>query len=152
VGSSESLRVNAPQVVGEVIDGEAVIVNLERGTYYSLNGPGGLVWSCIERRLARSEIVAAVRLGYAGVPAEIEADVLRLLGELEAEGLAVPAEASAPAGPPPAAPADGREPAPYEPPALVRYDDMRDLLLLDPIHEVDEMGWPNVKPAADPST
>jgi hypothetical protein len=28
-------------------------------------------------------------------------------------------------------------------PVLNKYTDMQDLLLLDPIHEVDERGWPN---------
>ena len=30
--------------------------------------------------------------------------------------------------------------------SLERFDDMRDMLLLDPIHEVDEAGWPHTKP------
>jgi hypothetical protein len=31
-------------------------------------------------------------------------------------------------------------------PVLSIYDDMQDLLLLDPIHDVDESGWPAIKP------
>jgi hypothetical protein len=30
----------------------------------------------------------------------------------------------------------------YIAPVLQRYDDLEDLLLLDPIHEVDDAGWP----------
>jgi hypothetical protein len=30
-------------------------------------------------------------------------------------------------------------------PILTKYTDMKELLLLDPIHEVDETGWPNPK-------
>jgi hypothetical protein len=30
----------------------------------------------------------------------------------------------------------------YAAPTLERYEDMQDLLLLDPIHEVDVTGWP----------
>ena len=37
--------------------------------------------------------------------------------------------------------------AKFEKPVLQKYSDMQDLLLLDPIHEVDEMGWPNALPA-----
>jgi hypothetical protein len=45
----------------------------------------------------------------------------------------------------------GRNPGParygegieYVPPVLDRFDDVRDLLLIDPIHQVDqEYGWP----------
>jgi hypothetical protein len=35
----------------------------------------------------------------------------------------------------------------FEKPGLQKYSDMQDLLLLDPIHEVDEMGWPHALPA-----
>jgi hypothetical protein len=30
----------------------------------------------------------------------------------------------------------------YVAPVVQRYDDLEDLLLLDPIHEVDDAGWP----------
>ena len=45
-------------------------------------------------------------------------------------------------------PADLRPPRyprgiPYLPPQLERFEDVRDLLLIDPIHQVDpELGWP----------
>src|SRR4051794_38301552 len=34
-------------------------------------------------------------------------------------------------------------PAAYGAPALNKYTDMQELLLLDPVHEVDEAGWPS---------
>ena len=34
----------------------------------------------------------------------------------------------------------------YRSPAIERFDDLEELLVLDPIHEVDEAGWP-VTPA-----
>ena len=63
------LSVNRPSVIGEVLDGEAIIVNLDRGAYYSK-------------------------------------------------------------------------------PILQKYTNMADLLLLNPIHEVDEQGWPQPAPYA----
>ena len=38
---------------------------------------------------------------------------------------------------------------PFVNPTLTKFTDMQDLLLLDPIHEVDEMGWPHPKPAPE---
>jgi hypothetical protein len=38
---------------------------------------------------------------------------------------------------------DGKR-SPFEAPRLDRYDDMRDLLLADPIHDADTAGWPNL--------
>jgi hypothetical protein len=38
-----------------------------------------------------------------------------------------------------------RRGAAFQPPTLRKYTDMQDLLLIDPIHEVDDLGWPGVK-------
>ena len=32
----------------------------------------------------------------------------------------------------------------YQAPSLEKYSDLQDLLLIDPIHEADESGWPSV--------
>jgi hypothetical protein len=140
--------INAPQVIGEVIDGEAIIVNLENGYYYSLDKVGGDIWLCIERKAALPAIVEAVAGRYRADPSTVEADVGRLVDELIKEGLvtldtvnhdeAVSIELGE----------AGESPVAYTTPALQKYVDMQDLLLLDPIHEVDELGWPNVKPDA----
>jgi hypothetical protein len=31
-------------------------------------------------------------------------------------------------------------------PCLQKYTDMEELLLIDPIHEIDEVGWPSARP------
>jgi hypothetical protein len=46
--------------------------------------------------------------------------------------------------PPRATPAG--PPAPFRAPAFQRFTDMHAFLLVDPIHEVDETGWPNLLP------
>jgi hypothetical protein len=33
----------------------------------------------------------------------------------------------------------------FEPPKFAKYNDMQNLLLSDPIHDVDETGWPNLE-------
>jgi hypothetical protein len=35
--------------------------------------------------------------------------------------------------------------APYKAPALAVHEDMQDLITLDPIHDVDQVGWPTRK-------
>jgi len=37
---------------------------------------------------------------------------------------------------------DRADNARFQPPTLNKYTDMRDMLLLDPIHDVGESGWP----------
>jgi hypothetical protein len=41
---------------------------------------------------------------------------------------------------------------PWEAPIFEVYTDMQDLLLFDPIHEVDNSGWPRVASPAPPAT
>ena len=40
-------------------------------------------------------------------------------------------------------PSNGGPLIPYEKPKIETFSDMKDLLLLDPIHDVDETGWPS---------
>ena len=136
-------RVNVPNVIHETIDGEAVIVNLQTGSYYSIDKVGAAIWTHLENGLAVAAIVDAIACEYSGDRSEIDAGVRALFAQLETEGLVVPAEpTSASAGAAPSAAGDGERPR-FERPALHKYTDMEDLLLLDPIHDVGDKGWPN---------
>jgi len=139
-------RVNAPNVIHEIIDGEAVVVNLQTGSYYSIDKIGALVWEYVEKGLSLGEIVDIVARRYDGEPGAIDEGIRRLFGRLQEEGLIAPLDAR-PAGNGHTVAidtgSDGTK-APFEPPVLHKYTDMEDLLLLDPIHDVDETGWPNV--------
>jgi hypothetical protein len=139
-------RVNSPAVIHQTFESEVVIVNLETGDYFSLRGSGPEIWDGVVRHLSEDEIAANFsRRGEAGAgPEEIEEGVRVLCGELLREGLIVPTEAQGKD----ASGADVRATArcrPYRRPVFEKFTDMRELLLLDPIHELDEMGWP--KPA-----
>ncbi|MCW5881059.1 MAG: PqqD family protein [Anaerolineae bacterium] len=138
--SSSAYRSNAPNVVSEIIDGEAVIVHLGTGVYYSVDRSGAAIWSLIEQGTPLDAIVVAVAAHYGRPAAEIEPGVQAFAAELLAEGLIVPIDA-----PPTTAPVSIEASGAWQPPTLGRYTDMEDLLLLDPIHDVDEAGWPNAK-------
>jgi hypothetical protein len=139
----DRFRVNQPAVIHQTIEGETVIIHLERGLYYSLDATGAEVW----QRLAAGRSTAEVSDGIAARhPAERDAvapAVASLVDRLVGEELIVPLDVAA-------APSDAAvevadpEPArgPFRPPRLERFDDLQDLLLLDPIHAVDETGWP----------
>lgn len=144
MGSADVLRPNTPMVISEIVEDEVVLVNFDSGSYYSLAGSGTQVWRALELGATAPEILDAV-LGHFGGPRdEVEAAVTSFLDELIAEELVV---------------ADGqrtadsngtvRGSASFVAPRLERFDDMRDMLLLDPIHDVDEGGWPNAKPPAE---
>jgi coenzyme PQQ synthesis protein D (PqqD) len=139
-------RINSPHVVAETLDGETTIVDLESGTYYALNASGSLIWDGLVAGAEPQEASQALASAYGLDRDEAARAVDELTGGLADAKLIVPADKSASNGsrPEPAATnsdgaANGK---PYAVPELSTYTDMQELLLLDPIHEVDESGWP----------
>jgi hypothetical protein len=141
---SDAFRINAPQVIYENIDGEVVLINLQHGTYYSTDQVGSDTWELIESGRTLGEIQAAIRARYDGEDGEIERAIAGFLSELAREELIVVVE-TASAGPgQPLPPTPSTRPS-FHPPVLNKYTDMKDMLLLDPIHDVEETGWPTPK-------
>ena len=148
--SNQRFRVNTPTVTHETIDGEAVIINLDSGNYYSLVEAGSLIWSLVEKGASANELQNLVQQTYQGDASDIDRGVQELLAQLQQENLIVPFDGAGEAvdltG---AAPGNNNHEKPsFNPPLLHKYSDMQELLLLDPIHDVDETGWP--KPNPDP--
>lgn len=133
---------NNPNVIHEVIDGEAVLVSLETGSYYSIDNVGAAIWGHIERGFSLPQIVEAIASQYSGEQTQIENGVNQLVAQLQEERLIVPTQATPANGSSTATNGNGQAKMPFEPPVLHKYTDMEDLLLLDPIHDVDETGWP----------
>jgi hypothetical protein len=143
-------KINRPIVVDEVFDDEVVIIHFDTGNYYSLDSVGTEIWGLIESGASVSEIVASLTHRYDGSAEVIQEATNRFVAELSKEDLLAPANSKqfTAAGEPGQGleeewAATGR---PFQAPVISRYTDMQDLLLLDPIHEVDDDGWPSVKP------
>jgi len=152
----DRLRINVPKIVHETIDGETIILNLKSGNYYSLNGIAAEVWAFIEKGASMNDIIEQLLTDYQGVKEDIASKVNTFLSELILEELAsvdaLPSteapkctSAQAQAGP------NHHRPA-FNAPILTKYSDMKDLLLLDPIHDADDTGWPESKPALQTNT
>jgi hypothetical protein len=136
-------QVNAPAAVAEIIDNELVVMNLETGTYYSSLDFGVVVWRWIEAGATIEQIVHAI-VSYTGIQADgVRSDIESFVDSLARENL-IRAAATATPSAAPIAPPD----MPYQPPKLNVYSDMQDLLMLDPIHDVDAVGWPSLPPQA----
>lgn len=110
-------------VAGETVDGETIVINLLTGAYHSVRGEAATVWASIG---APSAHESSERID------QVLAD-FRAAGIIEWTGsrdLPSPSADASPIG-------------------LTSYTDMAQLLLADPIHEVDEAGWPKLR--EDPS-
>ena len=133
-------RVNRPRVISENIEGELIILNLERGCYFSTDRVGADVWALIESGHTGSGILEALRFRYDGAPGEMAWAVNRFVELLELEGLVTVDHESRANGT--SSPGPESRKAPFQAPDLQKYTDMRDMLLLDPVHDVEASGWP----------
>jgi hypothetical protein len=130
-------------VVAETLDGEATIVDLESGTYYALNESGTFVWEELRRGADRDSIRESLAAHYSLDSGEAGDAVEGLMAELLERKLIKPLENGAVPQTNGASTASSGNGRPYSPPKLSAYTDMQELLLLDPVHEVDDAGWPS---------
>jgi Coenzyme PQQ synthesis protein D (PqqD) len=141
------LRQNLEEIAAETIGGEAVIINLATGTYFSLEAVGAEVWTLFGAGGTVADVAAAVAARY-DVPREQAAtDVARFAAALVDERLLVSASRTgtdadatgATAGD--ASPANAAH-APYLAPRLHKYTDMADMLALDPpLPGLNDIPW-----------
>jgi hypothetical protein len=130
ISLNQSLSPNSDAVVAEVIDGEAVLIDLSTGVYHSMDGVGGSVWSLIEVGTRLEEIVGAITARYEVSREQAEADVQRIAADLVQAKLVVTSDGEPSGRPDHESAAEPK--LPYDPPELKTYRDMSDLLALDP--------------------
>lgn len=124
------LVVNESDVAAKVVEGEAILINLTSGLYYSMDKVGGLVWSMIVHGSSVEQVAEAVAARYSVPVADVREDVRCLVRELLDENL-IALSMGTPAAVVPAG-ATAANSQPYEAPKLTRFDDMADMFALDP--------------------
>lgn len=131
-------RANAPRFVDETVDGEALIMDMVTGTYYSCVGPSTVAWNLLKAGMAVDEVASSIAPAYAIGHADAERDLHAFVEELVREEMLVVD---------PHGQANGHavdvESGTYTPMKLERYTDLADLILLDPVHDVGDAGWPH---------
>jgi len=122
------LSIPTARVISEVLDGEAIIIDSMTGAYFTLDADGTAFWAQLSANASPLERIAE----NSGLPVPRATEVAV---ELAAAGLVM---------------VDGDLPAlnGSAAKALTKYTDMEELLLLDPIHDVDPAGWPVLPPDA----
>src|SRR5262249_1328934 len=137
LGWQTRLTAEKGDLAAKVIDGEAIIINLANGIYYSMDGAGALVWDMIQQRASLGEIVDAVGRVYDAPRDRLEPDLQALAATLMEEQLVVLDETGQAAAAPSVGARETR--LAYEPPKLVRYADMAHFFALDPpLPEIDD--------------
>lgn len=139
---SDTLVPNAPLVVSETLNGEAIIMHHGNGHYFDAVHSGALLWEAIECGATVPALVARLEAAYGIGSGEAAPAVARFLSVLAAHDLIRAGEVRT--APPVATPAA----EPFVDPVLGVHTDLADMLMLDPVHDVDEAGWPAPKQAA----
>ena len=135
ITATSSYTINAPDVVAEDFDGKVVILNLGDGRYFSLEGIASQIWALLVAGASPKAICESIEAHQPSLT-RISSDFVDRLIELK---LIRPRDSEA-----------GDIPAPTdqtwsdEEPRIEVFDDLAELILADPIHDVDEQaGWPS---------
>lgn len=131
--------IHRPQVADERIGDELVVINFVTGKYYGVRGAGVDIWRLLDGSFSEEEVIAC--WSPASADAEIADKIRHFIRVLEDERLVS-------ASTEPATPNWDLKPLldpSFAPPQIDRRDDLQDYLTLDPIHDVDDSGWPNQK-------
>jgi len=138
------LTIDRPNVIDETIDGETVVIDLRTGFYFALNATATQIWHLLEAGTTDGAVVDTLASVYEDADrVAIEDTVRSFLGELESSKLVKEIGLDQ-------APGDARLLAPeagasFIAPTMDRYTDMHDIILLDPVHQIDERGWPHAR-------
>lgn len=138
-------QLNSQKAVSETVDSESIVINLETGNYYSLNPTGSVLWNLAIEKQSLENIVAYCTTRYGLADNTSAKRIETFLESLVDEGLLLKSDQPT-TEPMPIADSLAEE---FTTPAFEKYEDMQEMLLADPIHDVDERGWPMLK--KDPS-
>ena len=127
---SKTYAVNSQKAISETLDGETIIIDLETGSYYSMNKAGSKIWEYLQAGYS----IDAVANTFEDKKPVLDLVELLIADNLIAENQNPPADL---------APLTLTE-FPTAP-TITKYEDMQEMLLADPVHDVEASGWPNIK-------
>jgi Coenzyme PQQ synthesis protein D (PqqD) len=138
--SPPCFRVDSPSVIYERFDDEVIVINLDTGAYHSMRDAAADAFILLAEAATASELAEALAARYAATSEEILESLAPFLEQLQKERLITAVETRKPRA---ALRLPGEKNGlPFVAPTVDAYHDLESLLLLDPIHEVGDEGWP----------
>jgi len=141
----ETYRANTEDTTSERLDGETIIINLSTGRYYSLSGPAADVYFLGCSGTPIEDWWGHLESAY--LPPPIRKEVDEFLSQLVETRLLRGVDGLAGAHPT-TLPEDFVRGA-WTAPRLEEFEDLQDLILVDPIHDTTNLGWPYVEGDTD---
>ena len=129
---------NLQSVVSENFDDDTVLINFLTGTYFCLRGTAPYIWNSMQTPMTIDRIAAMVTAN----PADARDAVREMIETLVAEQCVLAVEIDdAEIGDLPEPLVDS-----YKPPIIETFRDLQELITIDPVHEVEDDGWPRRPP------
>ncbi|MDH7445522.1 PqqD family protein [Aquimarina sp. 2201CG14-23] len=136
--------INTPMVIADIMDDEIIILNMESGKYYSAMNTGAIAWQTLSNGYTIEEASEIISKHFAISNDLVLKDLNTISTQFLADGLIMTSEVKKPV-----INVDVSAYKTYTTPEITTYTDMEKLLLMDPVHEVENMGWPNKKEQKD---
>lgn len=143
-GRNDVIVANSAATASENFAGETVVIHFERGTYFSLRGSAGLIWSLLQTPTSIAAVVNAASDASATAVESLETQLTEFVAQLSEQGLI---KASDEVAVVPALAAETLDNL-SEPASLEVFNDLAELIAMDPVHEIDALtGWPHLPQA-----
>lgn len=125
-------RISESQISHNRFDDEIIAVNLATGSYFSFHDTAAELWSLLERGPASANSLSAA---FSGAPECAGQEISIFLQRLHHEGLLTDCAEQ---------PMQLTSVQTYSAPVIEEFDELRELLLADIVHDTDEAGWPHL--------
>jgi hypothetical protein len=140
---NKTYRINESKAISETIDGETIIINLETGYYYSVNKSATIIWNEFQETNSSKNILKYFLDHYEVDEDTAEEHLSEIIGLLLKDDLILELDSEISVNTTKGS-VDVVK-GPFVIPEIERHDDMSRALKSDPIHDVKEEGWPNLK-------
>ena len=126
----------------ERLDGEIIAIDFSTGKYASFVGPSADIITLLQEGVPREGWLPLIAQEFDSVPADeaVDDEIDRFLETLAGHGLIESTDVVT--GQLDSLPQDYQRTA-WSTPLLAIEDDLADLLVIDPIHDVTDDGWPS---------
>jgi hypothetical protein len=136
-----NFKINSGGISFERLDGEVVIISFETGKYFNSNNSAADIFYLIKKGVPQNSWSKILSTSFTGFDEQnsgisdfldmaLEEKLLLVADEVEIKQIDLPSDYVR------------KE---WIKPALLVFDDLADLLLIDPIHDTSTSGWPTQK-------
>ena len=141
--ADSSFEINHADLSYERLDGETIVISLKDGFYYSFSGPAADLWWLIQEGRSTSAIIEDLSKVFQLPTHDIgELGIKRFIEQALERNLIRRVDQSIPS--PKLLPSDYPREA-WFPPIFTEFSELKDLILVDPIHDTTALGWPMLR-------